>query len=66
MRRGVVRSRLVQMKVIPNDPGQLKALEEARLEIVERISIVVPASVFAAKYLRAKKEKLGHLLTVAQ
>ena len=54
------------MKVISHNPGKLEALEEARLEIVERISIEVPASVFAAKYLRAKKEKLGHLLTVAK
>jgi 3,4-dihydroxy 2-butanone 4-phosphate synthase/GTP cyclohydrolase II len=57
---------LCQVKVISNNPGKLKALEEAGLEIVERISIEVPASEFAAKYLRTKKEKLGHLLTVAK
>lgn len=53
------------MKVISH-PGKLEALEEARLEIVERISIEVSASEFAAKYLRTKKEKLGHLLTVTK
>ena len=54
---------LCKVKVISNNPGKLKALEDAGLEIVERISIEVPASEFAAKYLRTKKEKLGHLLT---
>jgi 3,4-dihydroxy 2-butanone 4-phosphate synthase/GTP cyclohydrolase II len=57
---------LCQVKVISNNPGKLQALEEAGLEIVERISIEVPASEFAAKYLRTKKEKLGHLLTFSK
>lgn len=57
---------LCKVKVISNNPGKLAALEEAGLEIVERISIEVPASEFAAKYLRTKKEKLGHLLTFAK
>src|SRR5437764_137982 len=54
---------LCQVKVISNNPGKLEALEEAGLEIVERVSIEVHASEFAAKYLRTKKEKLGHLFT---
>ncbi len=57
---------LCKVKVISNNPGKLQALEEAGLEIVERISIEVPASEFAAKYLRTKKEKLGHLLTFSK
>jgi len=55
---------LCQVKVISNNPGKLKALEEAGLEIVERVSIEVEASEPAAKYLRTKREKMGHLLTV--
>lgn len=54
---------LCKVKVISNNPGKLQALEEAGLEIVERISIEVPSSEFAARYLRTKKEKMGHLLT---
>jgi len=50
------------VKVISNKPGKLRALEEAGLEIVERVSIEVEASEPAAKYLQTKKEKLGHLL----
>src|SRR5437870_363255 len=53
---------LCKVKVISNNPGKLRALEEAGLEIVERVSIEVSPSESATKYLRTKKEKLGHLL----
>lgn len=55
---------LCKVKVISNNPGKLKALEEAGLEITERVSIEVAPSEPSAKYLRTKKEKLGHLLNV--
>src|SRR2546421_7132753 len=55
---------LCKVKVISNNPGKLQALEEEGLEIVERVSIQVPAQGPAAKYLQTKKEKLGHLLNV--
>jgi len=55
---------LCKVKVISNNPGKLKALEDAGLEIVERVSIEVEAAEPAAKYLQTKKEKLGHLLTI--
>src|SRR5438105_3750870 len=55
---------LCKVKVISNNPGKLEALEEAGLDIVERVSIQVPAQGPAAKYLQTKKEKLGHLLNV--
>jgi len=53
---------LCKVKVISNNPGKLRALEEAGLEIVERVSIEVESSETAARYLQTKKEKLGHLL----
>ncbi|HXQ39611.1 MAG TPA: GTP cyclohydrolase II [Anaerolineales bacterium] len=53
---------LCQVKVISNNPLKLQALEEAGLQIVERVSIEVDSSEDAADYLRTKKEKLGHLL----
>jgi GTP cyclohydrolase II len=55
---------LCQVKVISNNPLKLRALEEAGLKIVERVSIEVDATEDAAGYLRTKKEKLGHLLTL--
>ena len=53
---------LCKVKVISNNPGKLRALEEAGLEIVERVAIEVEPGALAADYLRTKKEKLGHLL----
>ena len=55
---------LCQVKVISNNPGKLQALQDAGLEIVERVSIEVESNESAAKYLKTKKEKMGHLLTV--
>jgi 3,4-dihydroxy 2-butanone 4-phosphate synthase/GTP cyclohydrolase II len=55
---------LCQVKVISNNPLKLRAVEEAGLKIVERVSIEVDATEDAAGYLRTKKEKLGHLLTL--
>jgi 3,4-dihydroxy 2-butanone 4-phosphate synthase/GTP cyclohydrolase II len=53
---------LCQVRVISNNPLKLRALEEAGLRIVERVSIEVDSQASAAKYLRTKKEKMGHLL----
>jgi 3,4-dihydroxy 2-butanone 4-phosphate synthase/GTP cyclohydrolase II len=53
---------LCHVRVISNNPLKIKALEEAGLQIVERISIQVDAQESAARYLRTKKEKMGHLL----
>src|SRR6266700_5038601 len=53
---------LCQVRVISNNPLKLRALEEAGLKIVERVSIEVESTENAAGYLRTKKEKLGHLL----
>jgi 3,4-dihydroxy 2-butanone 4-phosphate synthase/GTP cyclohydrolase II len=53
---------LCKVRVISNNPLKLRALEEAGLKIVERVSIEVESTENAAGYLRTKKEKLGHLL----
>ncbi len=53
---------LCQVRVISNNPLKLRALEEAGLRIVERVSIQVEQPEQAGAYLRTKKEKLGHLL----
>ena len=55
---------LCKVRVISNNPGKLRALEEAGLEIVERVAIEISPHELAAKYLQTKKEKLGHLLDV--
>ena len=53
---------LCKVRVMSNNPLKLRALEEAGLKIVERVSIQVESTEEAVNYLRTKKEKLGHLL----
>jgi len=53
---------LCQVRVMSNNPLKLRALEEAGLKIVERVSIEVEPPESAEHYLRTKKEKMGHLL----
>ena len=53
---------LCQVRVLSNNPLKIRALEEAGLEVVERVSIEVETPESAAHYLRTKKEKMGHLL----
>lgn len=57
---------LCKVRVISNNPLKLQALEEAGLRIVERVSIEVDTSQDSEKYLRTKKEKLGHLLELSR
>ena len=53
---------LCKVRVISNNPDKLKALEEAGLQVVERIPIDIVAEPPAAHYLKVKKEKMGHLI----
>lgn len=53
---------LCQVRVISNNPDKLQALEDAGLQVAERIAIEIETEEPAAHYLKTKKEKLGHLL----
>ena len=53
---------LCQVRVLSNNPLKIRALEEAGLKIVDRVSIEVEPAECAKQYLRTKKEKMGHLL----
>ena len=54
---------LCKVNVMSNNPNKIEALKRAGLQIIERVSIEVETQEPAAKYLKTKKEKLGHLLT---
>ncbi len=53
---------LCLVRVVSNNPLKLRALEEAGLKVVERVSIQVESGDRAEQYLRTKKDKMGHLL----
>ncbi|HYO98721.1 MAG TPA: GTP cyclohydrolase II [Pyrinomonadaceae bacterium] len=53
---------LCHVRLISNNPLKLRAVEEAGLQVIERVAIEVEHAEAAAHYMRTKKEKLGHLL----
>lgn len=53
---------LCKVRVMSNNPDKIQALEEAGLQVIDRVRIEVEAQEAAAHYLRTKKEKLGHLI----
>ncbi len=53
---------LNQVKLLSNNPQKVQALEDAGVRVVERVSAEVPERATTARYLRVKKEKMGHLI----
>lgn len=53
---------ITRVRLMSNNPEKIRGLETEGIEVTERIPLVVPTSALSEKYLKAKKEKLGHLL----
>jgi 3,4-dihydroxy 2-butanone 4-phosphate synthase/GTP cyclohydrolase II len=53
------------VRVLSNNPVKIRALEEGGLEVVGRVPLEVNPAEPAIRYLRTKKEKMGHLINVA-
>src|SRR5262245_62727964 len=53
---------LSQARALTNNPEKIRALEASGLEVVARVPLEPPTTAAASSYLRAKKEKMGHLL----
>jgi len=52
-----------QVRLISNNPEKVAALENAGIEVVERVSAEVEPYEHSEQYLRTKKEKMGHLFS---
>jgi GTP cyclohydrolase II len=52
-----------RLRLISNNPEKVEALEQAGIEVVERVPCEVPPTLYAEEYLKTKKEKLGHLFS---
>jgi len=50
--------------VLTNNPKKYYGLSGYGLEVVDQVPLEVPATAHSERYLRVKKEKLGHLLGV--
>lgn len=53
---------LHKIRLITNNPRKVVGLEAYGLSIVERVPLVLPATVHSKRYLETKKRKLGHWL----
>jgi len=53
---------LRRIRLMSNNPDKIAAVQQAGIEIVERVSIEVDPHEKSLGYLKTKKEKLGHLL----
>ncbi len=56
---------LRSVRVMSDNPAKIQALRQAGLEVVERVRLEVEPHDFFAGYLKTKKEKMGHLVSVA-
>lgn len=53
---------VTDMRLMTNNPKKIKGLEGYGLRVVDRVPIEIKAGKDNERYLRTKKEKLGHLL----
>jgi len=51
-----------KIRLMTNNPKKLVGLQGYGINIVERVSIEIPASKSNVKYLKTKRDKMGHLL----
>jgi len=53
------------IRLMTNNPEKIEAVLSTGIEIVDRLSADVPISPHSAKYLATKREKMGHLSSLA-
>jgi 3,4-dihydroxy-2-butanone 4-phosphate synthase/GTP cyclohydrolase II len=58
--------RVSRVRLLSNNPHKLRALSEAGIEVVERLSCEAAPTPHSLPYLRAKKEKMGHALSLGR
>jgi GTP cyclohydrolase II len=52
-----------RVRLMSNNPKKIDSLEAAGIKVAERVPIEINPSVGTTKYLKTKKNKLGHLLS---
>ena len=51
-----------ELRLLTNNPRKVIGLEGYGLKLVERVPIQIPATDENRRYLKTKKDKLGHML----
>jgi len=54
---------LHEVRLLSNNPDKVQALERAGVKVSERVPCVIEAQSHSEAYLKAKKEKMGHLFS---
>ncbi len=57
---------LTSIRILTNNPRKIVGIEGYGLKVAERVQLQLPHNKHNAKYLRVKREKLGHLLSVPE
>lgn len=55
---------LEAIRLLTNNPRKIKAIEQFDIKVVERVALEMESTDENRNYLKTKKEKLGHLLTI--
>jgi GTP cyclohydrolase II len=53
-----------RVRLMSNNPHKVEALSKGGIEVMELIACEAPPSPYALSYLRTKKKKMGHSLTI--
>jgi GTP cyclohydrolase II len=53
-----------RVRLLSNNPDKLRALVHGGIDVVEQIPCEVPPNAHALPYMRIKKERMGHTLTL--
>jgi len=53
-----------RVRLLSNNPQKVEALAKGGIEVIERIACEAAPSPYALPYLRTKKKKMGHSLTI--
>ena len=53
-----------QVRLLSNNPQKVAAVTKGGIEVIERIACEAPPSPYAMSYLKTKKKKMGHSLTI--
>ncbi|MEM1137567.1 MAG: GTP cyclohydrolase II [Bacteroidota bacterium] len=52
-----------KIRLLTNNPEKIKAFDNTKIELIERIPIEIPPTPESASYLKTKKYEMGHFLS---
>lgn len=50
------------IRMLTNNPRKLEGLEREGIEVVERVPLIIEPSQHSGRYLKTKRERMGHLI----